>query len=412
MNKEFQEGQEDSHTIPSQFQKSILWKAITGVSITVIIILIVSTIIIFGKFLNLLQPVLVPVAIAAILSYLLSPVVHSVRKKWLKDRNLSRTKAIVLIYSILVIISGILALAVLIPASKQLAQLVDNRASIIEKSQKEISKFSDVLVSLTDSLENEADSENDQASIESNKNILWDKMVSWVKNPETGKKALGFLGKTANGFLGVIGYAVGLFLVPVYLFFFLRDSAFIERNWDKYLPLKDSSLKDEIVIVIKEINGYIVAYFRGQVLVSIIDGALTGIILMLLGLDYALVIGVSLAVLGIIPFVGFILTAIPALLIATAQDGSPTPLVVLIVFILVQQFDGFFIQPKIVGESVGLHPLTVIFSVLCWSVLIGGILGALLAVPLTAAIKVLFSRYVWENKVKNRFEENREALPT
>ena len=143
MNKEFQEGQEDSHTIPSQFQKSILWKAITGVSITVIIILIVSTIIIFGKFLNLLQPVLVPVAIAAILSYLLSPVVHSVRKKWLKDRNLSRTKAIVLIYSILVMISGILALAVLIPASKQLAQLVDNRASIIDKSQKEISKFSE-----------------------------------------------------------------------------------------------------------------------------------------------------------------------------------------------------------------------------------------------------------------------------
>ena len=412
MNKEFQEGQENSHTIPSQFQKSILWKAITGVSITVIIILIVSTIIILGKFLNLLQPVLVPVAIAAILSYLLSPVVHSVRKKWLKDRNLSRTKAIVLIYSILVIISGILALAVLIPASKQLAQLVDNRASIIDKSQKEISKFSNVLVSFTDSLENEADSENDQASIESNKNILWDKMVSWVKNPETGKKALGFLGKTANGFLGVIGYAVGLFLVPVYLFFFLRDSAFIERNWDKYLPLKDSSLKDEIVSVIKEINGYIVAYFRGQVLVSIIDGALTGIILMLLGLDYALVIGVSLAVLGIIPFVGFILTAIPALLIATAQVGGPTPLVVLIVFILVQQFDGFFIQPKIVGESVGLHPLTVIFSVLCWSVLIGGILGALLAVPLTAAIKVLFSRYIWENKVKSRFEENIEVSPT
>ena len=73
---------------------------------------------------------------------------------------------------------------------------------------------------------------------------------------------------------------------------------------------------------------------------------------------------------------------------------------------------GFFIQPKIVGESVGLHPLTVIFSVLCWSVLIGGILGALLAVPLTAAIKVLFSRYIWDNKVKSRFEENIEVSPT
>ena len=196
------------------------------------------------------------------------------------------------------------------------------------------------------------------------------------------------------------------------LFFFLRDSAFIERNWDKYLPIKDSSFKDETVSVIKEINDYIIAYFRGQVLVSVIDGALTGIILMLLGLDYALVIGVSLAVLGVIPFVGFIVTAIPALLIAVAQVDGPSPLIVLIVFVVVQQFDGFFIQPKIVGESVGLHPLTVIFSVLCWSLLIGGILGALLAVPLTAAIKVLFTRYIWENKIKNRLEENKKAVAT
>ncbi|MEC7856472.1 MAG: AI-2E family transporter, partial [Verrucomicrobiota bacterium] len=136
------------------------------------------------------------------------------------------------------------------------------------------------------------------------------------------------------------------------------------------------------------------------------------IILMLLGLDYALVIGVSLAIFGVIPFVGFIITAIPALLIAAGQDGGPGPLWVLIVFIAVQQFDGFFIQPKIVGESVGLHPLTVIFSVLCWSLLIGGILGALLAVPLTASIKVLFRRYVWENKIKNKFGEKIEASPT
>ena len=147
-------------------------------------------------------------------------------------------------------------------------------------------------------------------------------------------------------------------------------------------------------------------------MVSVIDGALTGIILMLLGLDYALVIGVSLAVLGVIPFVGFIVTAIPALLIAVAQVDGPSPLIVLIVFVVVQQFDGFFIQPKIVGESVGLHPLTVIFSVLCWSLLIGGILGALLAVPLTAAIKVLFTRYIWENKIKNRLEENKKAVAT
>lgn len=401
----------ESKNIPSDFQKAVTWKAITGVSFAIIFLLLISSIFILGKFLNILQPVLVPVAIAAILSYLLSPLVHWIRKKALREHKLSRTRAILLVYSALTIFFTVIALMVIIPASSQLSELIQDREKIIKNAQKKLSSFSNVIESFNASSD-KTTIQSDKTDDEAINNLLWNKLVDWIKNPETSQKLVGFLGKTANGFVGVLGYALGLILVPVYLFFFLRDSAFIERNWDMIIPLKDSTLKDEIVSVIKEINGYIVAYFRGQVLVSIIDGALTGIILMFLGLDYALVIGVSLAIFGVIPFVGFIITAIPALLIAAGQDGGPGPLWVLIVFIAVQQFDGFFIQPKIVGESVGLHPLTVIFSVLCWSLLIGGILGALLAVPLTASIKVLFRRYVWENKIKNKFGEKIEASPT
>ena len=401
----------ESKNIPSDLQKAVTWKAITGVSFAIIFLLLISSIFILGKFLNILQPVLVPVAIAAILSYLLSPLVHWIRKKALREHKLSRTRAILLVYSALTIFFTVIALMVIIPASSQLSELIQDREKIIKNAQKKLSSFSNVIESFNASSD-KTTIQSDKTDDEAINNLLWNKLVDWIKNPETSQKLVGFLGKTANGFVGVLGYALGLILVPVYLFFFLRDSAFIERNWDMIIPLKDSTLKDEIVSVIKEINGYIVAYFRGQVLVSVIDGALTGIILMFLGLDYALVIGVSLAIFGVIPFVGFIITAIPALLIAAGQDGGPGPLWVLIVFIAVQQFDGFFIQPKIVGESVGLHPLTVIFSVLCWSLLIGGILGALLAVPLTASIKVLFRRYVWENKIKNKFGEKIEASPT
>ena len=401
----------ESKNIPTDFQKAVTWKAITGVSIAIIFLLLISSIFILGKFLNILQPVLVPVAIAAILSYLLSPLVHWIRKKALREHKLSRTRAILLVYSALTIFFTVIALMVIIPASSQLNELIQDREKIIKNAQKKLSSFSNVIESFN-AASDKTTIQPDKTDDEAINNLLWNKLVDWIKNPETSQKLVGFLGKTANGFVGVLGYALGLILVPVYLFFFLRDSAFIERNWDMIIPLKDSTLKDEIVSVIKEINGYIVAYFRGQVLVSVIDGALTGIILMFLGLDYALVIGVSLAIFGVIPFVGFIITAIPALLIAAGQDGGPGPLWVLIVFIAVQQFDGFFIQPKIVGESVGLHPLTVIFSVLCWSLLIGGILGALLAVPLTASIKVLFRRYVWENKIKNKFGEKIEASPT
>jgi len=74
------------------------------------------------------------------------------------------------------------------------------------------------------------------------------------------------------------------------------------------------------------------------------------------------------------------------------------PVIVLLIFVTLQQINGLVTAPKIVGDSVGLHPLTVIFSVLFWSFLLGGLLGALLAVPLTAAIKVLFRRYLWERR--------------
>ena len=404
------EDSEKEIEVPSTLQKTIIWKAITGIAFAVIIILIISSITIIGKVLNLLQPVLVPVAIAAILSYLLSPLVHWIRKKALKDKNLSRTKTILIIYSALVVLFIAIALLIIIPASSQLSQLIEDREKIIEQAQVKMSSFSKFIESFDNASGEKAKSSENIDLVDQN-NLIWDKLMDWVKNPETSKKLLNFLGKTANGFIGVLGYMVGMILVPVYLFFFLRDSAFIERNWDKIIPLKDSSLKDEIVSVVKEINGYIVAYFRGQVLVSVIDGALTGIILYLLGLNYAIVIGVSLAIFGVIPFVGFIITAVPAVLIAAGQEAGPSPLWVIVVFVAVQQFDGFFIQPKIVGESVGLHPLTVIFSVLCWSLVIGGILGALLAVPLTASIKVLFRRYVWEQKIKNRFGEKIEASP-
>ena len=233
------EDSEKEIEVPSTLQKTIIWKAITGISFAVIIILIISSITIIGKVLNLLQPVLVPVAIAAILSYLLSPLVHWIRKKALKDKNLSRTKTILIIYSALVVLFIAIALLIIIPASSQLSQLIEDREKIIDQAQVKMSSFSNFIESFDNSSGEKAKS-SENIDLADQNNLIWDKLMDWVKNPETSKKLLNFLGKTANGFIGVLGYMVGMILVPVYLFFFLRDSAFIERNWDKSIPLKDS----------------------------------------------------------------------------------------------------------------------------------------------------------------------------
>jgi predicted PurR-regulated permease PerM len=221
----------------------------------------------------------------------------------------------------------------------------------------------------------------------------------------TGRSWLTAGSSKVMGFLGLL---IGMIMVPVYLFFFLKDSASIRSHWHDYVPLKASRFKTSLVETLQEINGYLVSFFRGQVLVAAIDGILVGLALTIFGLPYGLLIGVFMAILGVVPYIGNILCLIPACIIAYLHAQAPgfgmSPWAyvgcVVGIFIVVQQINSLVTAPKIVGDSVGLHPLTVIFSMLFWSLVLGGFVGALLAVPLTAAVKVLFRRFIWERQLK------------
>jgi predicted PurR-regulated permease PerM len=134
-------------------------------------------------------------------------------------------------------------------------------------------------------------------------------------------------------------------------------------------------------------------------------------------MPYAIPIGVFVALLGLIPYIGNLLCLIPAVIISMVHfSQTPNqifgieqvwvyPLIVIGIFFVTQQLNSLVTAPKIVGDSVGLHPLTVIFSVLFWAMVIGGFLGSLLAVPLTASVKVLFRRYIWEMKFQRELLE-------
>jgi predicted PurR-regulated permease PerM len=227
-------------------------------------------------------------------------------------------------------------------------------------------------------------------------------LISWLQQSLPGILGTigGFLQRSVGGFLGVAGVAVSLFLVPLFLFFFLKDSATFAKEWRQYIPLPESPLRNEVASLLEEINGYLVRYFRGQFTVSLIDGVLIGAALFAMGLNFALLIGLAVGLLALIPYVGLTLCWIPAVLIAVAQFGDWThPLIVTAIFIGMSNLESFFIAPRVVGDSVSLHPLTVILSVLIWTLVLGVLLGALLAVPLTATIKVLLQRYVWHRRM-------------
>jgi predicted PurR-regulated permease PerM len=211
-------------------------------------------------------------------------------------------------------------------------------------------------------------------------------------------KSIGaWLGNQVSRLTGFFGIVAGLALIPIYLFYFLQEKRAITDNWTSYLPMGDSRFKEELVFVLRSINDYLIAFFRGQVLVAMCDGILYGIGFALIGLPYAVLIGALAMVLTIIPFLGAIVTCGSALLIALVASGSwQQPALVALVFAIVQGIEGYVLQPKIIGDRVGLHPMVIIIALMVGTTLLGGILGGILAIPLAAALRVIMFRYLWK----------------
>lgn len=417
---------------PTRFQQKTLWNAATGVSILVLGALLVGLIWLVGYVFGFLQPVLVPLVVAGIVAYVVEPVVI-----FLEKRGMSRLWAVITLF-----------LALLAGATLLVAAVLPG----IQKGQGAFREFlsSSRTPSETITSENGAAVENSTHLVPTLVRSLEDLrvkhkggLIAWALTEvdDHGVPVPGIRPATLDSFthsragrvfsentdviyktgktwltagsskvLGILGLVIGMIMVPIYLFFFLKDSAAIRLHWHDYVPLRASRFKSSLVGTLQEINGYLISFFRGQVLVAAIDGFLVGIALTIFGLPYGLLIGVFMAILGVIPYIGNILCLIPACIIAYlhAQATSPFGLspfayvsCVVGIFVVVQQINSLVTAPKIVGDSVGLHPLTVIFSMLFWSLVLGGFVGALLAVPLTAAVKVLFRRFIWERQLRD-----------
>ena len=382
---------------PTPFQKKLFWAAITAVCF--VGLGAVATLLgwIVTRAIWYLQPLLIPVAIAGILAYLLEPAVE-----WLEDRRLSRTMSVIAVFSIsIAIVAGILIYV--IPAvGNQAQQLATHMPEYTLRAQALLNETIANAKRLSE-LPIFQRPENPDAQPDIVRGYITsaiDEGVAWFQKrlPDMVLAAGQFLQRSVGGFLGVFGFLLSLILVPIFLFFFLKEGHSISENWSNYLPLRASPLKSEIVSLLSEINSYLINFFRGQLLVSLIDGFLIGLLLLVfVRLEFSLLIGLMVGLLGLIPYLGMMVCWIPAVIIAAAQFGDWWhPVLVTIIFIGANNLDGMVIAPKIVGDSVGLHPLTVIISVLAWSLILGALLGALLAVPLTATLKVVLKRYFWD----------------
>ncbi len=388
---------------PTPFQRKICWAGLTSLAALAVI----SVILVAGwsvvSLCAYLKPVLTPIAIAAVLAYLLTPVV-GLLCRW----RLPRTWAVVVVF--VLFSAGLALIGITVgPALAHQGSIFASKiptysqkiTALAKGSAGEIQRLSDLKAqnTISRSLLEDISPENLKLHAIGYANDTLD----WAQKelPTIATAAGTFLQKSIGGVFGVLGFLLSLILVPVFLFFFLLESPSIGSHWSRYLPLRASPLKEEIVSLLNEINTYLIHFFRGQLLVSLIDGAVVGISLFVfLRLDFSFLIGLMVGILCLIPYLGMALCLIPAMLIAVAQYGDIIhPLWVLLIFTLAHNLDGIFISPKVIGDSVGLHPMTVIISVFAWTIILGGLLGALLAVPLTATIKVVLRRYFWDRPV-------------
>ena len=385
---------------PTPFQRKVCWAGLSSVAalalVAVILIAGWSVIYLCGY----LKPVLTPIAIAAVLAYLLTPVVGLLCRL-----KIPRTWAVVIVFVVFSAGLALIGLTVAPSIAHQGSVFVAKLPSYSQKittlakgSAEEIQRISDLKAhsAPTRSLLEDLSPENIKLY---SYGLVVDAM-QWLqqKLPTIASASGTFLQKSIGGVFGVLGFLLSLVLVPIFLFFFLLESPRIAEHWSRYIPLRASPLKEEIVSLLNEINDYLIHFFRGQLLVSLIDGAIVGLCLFIfLRLDFSFLIGLMVGILCLIPYFGMILCIIPAVLIALAQYGDLWhPTIVLIIFTAAHNLDGIFISPKVIGNSVGLHPMTIIVSVFAWTIVLGGLLGALLAVPLTATLKVLLRRYFWD----------------
>jgi len=302
---------------------------------------------------------------ALVLAYFFDPLY-----KFLLNKKAPKVLAIIIVFGIIIALL-ILTIFFLIPSVinqlnilyKEIPNFIENYQNLILSIKPQLSKFID------------------PADVE----ILLKENLS-----ELQKGVLGF-SQTIIIYLSNIVSSItfGIVIVPLILFYIMRDMFVFKENLYIFVSKKN---KKEFKEVLEEIDNIVSGFIRGRIIVCIIVGTLIGMGLYFLNLKFALIIGIVSGVFNFIPYLGPIVGVILALIFAL---GNPwwTLLMIVILFVLVNQLEAIYLNPNILGKGLGLHPLTVILSMLICGQLLG-ILGVLVAVPLAAILKVLAIRYL------------------
>lgn len=340
----------------------------------------------FGVVMWVLKPVLLPFVLGISIAYLLNPLVNKIGRS-----GYSRMMAtLFILFGFFVAFMGLLGLILPI-VYKELSGLSDSLPGYIETVKDALKPYLD-----------KASDAMDQPEA-----IQWETLTKNL-TPAVGA-GQAVLGGLAAGGGFITSLLTTLAFTPIVAFFMMKDWPKIVAWVEDLLPRHS---KDDILDLTKNIDKKIAGFVRGQITVAFILGAVYAIGLSLAGLKYGFLIGLMAGMLNVIPMVGSTVGLLVAVCVAWLQTGdSIFTLGIAGFFIAGQLIEGNFLTPKLVGESVGLHPLWVFFALTAGAALMG-ITGMFLAVPLTAAIGVLMQYAIKQYKSSEYYEGIRSAAIT
>ena len=381
--------QKEKHFNLSWFFKWFLDnKAVTVFLVTLLLglnIFILSKIsFLFIPVIDFLSVVMLPVILSGLLFYLLNPLVDLMEKY-----KINRVLAISIIFVIIAFLL-IIGLAVAIPnLQRQVVIFAQNVPSYIEDADRVIDDL--VTKRLPDDFRPQLEQVLAQFSTQA---------TAWASN--ISSKAVNWVSAIISGTSQVI---VALIIMPFMLFYLLRDGKGLRDYITQFLPNK---LREPVGKALSDVNQQLANYVRGQITVAVIVAIMFIIFFKIIGLRYAVALGVTAGVLNLVPYLGSFLAMLPALVLGLIA-GPVMLLKVIIVFIVEQTIEGRFVSPLILGSQLNIHPITILF-VLLTSGSMFGIWGVLLGIPIYASAKVVISAvFDWYKEVSGLYEPVEET---
>lgn len=345
----------------SMQKKQIIYLILTVLGILFILLLI--------NLRSLLISIFAPFILAIVLAYILNPLI-----KMLKSKGIPRLWGVLLVYLTISVIIFVFSVTLVPRMTAEVKNLIDALPSYGNET---FEYFYDMYLKYNKNVESLPE------EFQAVKDLLR------INISRFQQIVINVLSTITEALLAAFSKIIGLVLIPILAFYFLKDAEEFKKSLILLIP---SPWRKETLAIARDIDGVLGGFIRGQLIVAAFVGLLTTVAMLALKVNFAVLIGIIAGIANVIPYFGPVIGIVPGVIFAL-MDSPVKALWVIIIFTIIQQIESGILSPKIVGESVGVHPLVVILALLVGGKFFG-LVGLLIAVPTAGVIKVLGKHFI------------------